>query len=150
MCRQVKPQRPQRQPEWFSMSLYRLNTAMLVCACRKTIFWCTCAGKYPIQVNSEGWTESWYHLTSEWGGGLSQEGGFCLFSSPDLQRSVPCSVPRCMWMGSWWPILGKEAVLENWRWSTGPPEPPQSKPRPISNCGASIETATDASSWYGL
>lgn len=59
------------------MSLYRLNTAMLVCACRKRIFWCTCAGKYPVQVNSEGWTESWYHLRSERGGVIS--GGWILF-----------------------------------------------------------------------
>lgn len=149
MCRQVKPQGPQRQPEWFSMSLYRLNTAVLVCACRKTIFWSTCAGKYPIQVNSK----DGQRVGIIWGlsgGGVISGGWIFLFSSPDLQRSVPCSVPRCMWMGSWWPILGKEAVSENWRWSTGPPEPPQSKPRPIWNCGASTETATDASSWYGL
>lgn len=36
-------------------------------------------GKYPIQVNSEGWTESWYHLRSECGGGYLRRVDFVCF-----------------------------------------------------------------------
>ena len=49
-------------------------------------------------------------------------------------------------MSSWAPSV-RAVALASWRWSTGPPEPPPSRPRPTSSYGPSTETPTDAYSW---
>lgn len=55
---------------------------------------------------------------------------------------------RSMSTGSGWPALEKEAALGSWRWSTGPPGLPLSRPRQTWSSGASTGTATDASWWW--